>query len=740
MGMTIHKVSALIGNRELIIETGKIAKQSDGAVTVQYSGTVVLTTVVAAKQVDEEKDYFPLMVDYRERTYAAGKIPGGYFKREGRPSEKEILTSRLIDRPIRPLFPEHYRNEVQVMSTVLSADGENNPDLLGMIGASAALMISSIPFATPISAVRVGYTAGSFAINPTYQQTEEGDLDLVVAGTEDKIIMLEAGALEVSEEKMLEAIFAGQKDLQAIIRLQKELQAKVGKTKVEVKPRVIPQEVSQKVEKIVKGEFERVFDLKTKEEREAKAAELYEKVLTQFDDAHPDFKAADVRYVFEELEKERVREIILKESRRPDGRGFKDFRQITCEVGVLPRTHGSALFTRGQTQSLAVATLGTKADEQMIDALEGELTKRFMLHYNFPPFSVGETGPNRGPGRREIGHGALAERALKGVMPREEEFPYTVRLVSDILESNGSSSMASVCGATLALMDAGVPIKSPVGGVALGLVTKGNQWQLLTDIAGIEDHLGDMDFKAAGTTQGITALQMDLKIPGISREILKKALEQSREARLQILEKMAQAISAPRKELSAYAPRIITLHINPEKIGAVIGPGGKVIRKIVEETGAKIEIEDDGRVLIASIDPEAAKAAIERVQSIVEEPEIGKIYQGRVRKIMNFGAFCEIIPGTDGLVHISEIAEGFVKRVEDHLKVGDVVPVKVVSIDNEGKINLSMVQVKDGEGPPVPREPRAPSHREERQGSGQERSPSDRHRGRPPRHHSDPVE
>lgn len=737
--MTHTRVSALIGNRELIIETGKMAKQSDGAVTVQYGGTIVLATVVATHQPDENKDYFPLTVDYRERTYAAGKIPGGYFKREGRPSEKEILTSRLIDRPLRPLFPKDYRNEVQIMVTVLSADGENNPDILAMIGASTALMISPLPFTLPVGAVRVGSVEGQFLMNPTYQETEQGVLDLVVAGTEEKMIMLESGAKEISEEEMLKAILAGQKELQTAIRLQKELQAKVGKPKVQVESLKIPQEVYQKVTAIVQGQFEKIFDLGTKEEREEKITELYQKVLAQFDPTSADFKEADIRYVFDELEKKRVREIILKEKRRPDGRGFQEFREITCEVGTLPRTHGSALFTRGQTQSLAVATLGTKADEQMIDALEGELSKRFMLHYNFPPFSVGEVGPNRGPGRREIGHGALAERALKAVMPTEEEFPYTVRLVSDILESNGSSSMASVCGATLALMDAGVPIKAPVGGVAIGLVTEGKNWQLLTDIAGIEDHLGDMDFKAAGTEGGITSLQMDLKIAGISEEILRKALEQSKEARLAILEKMKQAISAPRKELSAYAPRITTLHINPAKIGEVIGPGGKVIRKIVEETGAKIEIEDDGRVLIASLDPKASEAAIARVKAIVEEPEVGKIYQGRVRKIMNFGAFCEILPGTDGLVHISEIAEGYVKSVEDHLKLGDVIPVKVISIDNEGKVNLSIVQAKDGEGPPVIRERKPRPEREEGQGPERDRG-GDRGRGRDrserPRGHS----
>ena len=730
--MALHRVSTPFGDRELILETGKMAKQSDGAVTVQCGGTVVLATVVAARTVNEGKDYFPLMVDYRERTYAAGKIPGGFFKREGRPSEKEILSSRLIDRPLRPLFPKDYRNEVQIMATVLSADGENNPDVLAMIGASAALMISPIPFNTPVGAVRVGSVDGKWILNPTYQETETGTLDLVVAGTEEKCIMLEAGAKELTETEMLEAIQAGQKALQAVIQIQKELQKKAGKPKFAVEKKQISKEIEQKVSAGVKGQFEKIFGLGTKEEREEKIKELYEKILAQFDVSSPGFKEADVKYVFEELEKQRVREIILKESRRPDNRGFREIREVRCETGTLPRTHGSALFTRGQTQSLAVATLGTKSDEQTIDALEGETSKRFMLHYNFPPFSVGEVGPNRGPGRREIGHGAWAERALKPVMPGEDEFPYTIRLVSDILESNGSSSMASVCGATLALMDAGVPIKAPVGGVAVGLVTEGNHWQLLTDIAGIEDHLGDMDFKAAGTERGITALQMDLKIPGISEEILKKSLEQSREARLTILKKMGEAIASPRKELSMYAPRITTLRINPAKIGEVIGPGGKVIRKIVEETGAKIEIEDDGRVIIASNDPQASEAAIARVKAIVEEPEIGKIYQGRVRKIMNFGAFCEIIPGTDGLVHISEIAEGYVKSVDDHLKVGDVVPVKVISVDNEGKVNLSIIQAKDGEGPPVVRERRGGDS--ERSGGRPDRDrPRDRHPRQPER-------
>lgn len=730
--MPTHRVSTTIGNRELILETGKVARQAGGAVTVQYGATVVLVTVVGAREVDEEKDFFPLTVDYRERTYAAGKIPGGYFKREGRPSEKEILTSRLIDRPLRPLFPDDYRNAVQITATVLSSDGENNPDILAMIGASTALMISEVPFTTPVGAVRIGSEGTGFVVNPSFLVTEQGDLDLVVAGTEERMIMLEAGAKEVPEELMYEAIRTGQRELQAVIRIQKELQAKAGKPKWPVEKRAVPAGVQKKVGEAVKGQFEKIFDLGSKEERETMLAELYQKVLAQFDAAAPDFKEADVNYVFHELEKERIREIILKENRRPDGRGFVQVRPITCEVGVLPRTHGSAIFTRGQTQSLAVTTLGTKADEQMIDALEGDLCKRFMLHYNFPPFSVGEVGPNRGPGRREIGHGALAERALRGVMPAEDDFPYTVRLVSDILESNGSSSMASVCGATLALMDAGVPIKAPVSGIAIGLITEGKDWKVLTDIAGIEDHLGDMDFKAAGTEKGLTALQMDLKISGITDEMLKRSLEQSKEARLAVLKIMLQTLSSPRKEMSVYAPRITTLHINPAKIGEVIGPGGKVIRRIVEETGAKIEIEDDGRVMIASSDAQAVAAAIDRVKAIVEEPEVGKIYQGRVRKIMNFGAFCEILPGTDGLVHISEIAEGYVKSVDDHLKVGDVVPVKVISVDSEGKVNLSIVQAKDGEGPPVIRERRPPSDRAEtsqghdRGGRGRERGHSER--------------
>ncbi len=688
----ITKVSTKIGSEELIIETGRMAKQSDGAVSVQYGGTVVLTTVVAAKELKEDQDFFPLTVDYREKTYAAGKIPGGFFKREGRPTEKEILTSRLIDRPLRPLFPEHYYNEVQVMSTVLSVDGDNNPDLLSIIGASAALIISQIPFEIPIGAVRVGFIDGKWVINPTYGQLEQSTLDLVLAATEENIVMIEGGASELSEDMMNQAIQFGREQVKLMIQIQRQLATKVGKLKQNPEPKLIPDGTRSKVEKHVRGRFLPIFRLKTKEERSAGKDSLFQEVLALFDVTNPEFKEKDVKAVFDEVEQREVRSLILDKGERPDGRGFKDFRSISCEIGLLPRTHGSALFTRGETQSLAVTTLGSGRDEQKIDALEGEQFKRFMLHYNFPPFSVGEVKPNRGPGRREIGHGALAERALRAVVPSEEEFPYVVRVVSDILESNGSSSMATVCSATLALMDAGVPINAPVSGIAMGLVKEGNKWKVLTDIAGIEDHLGDMDFKVAGTAKGITAIQMDIKIGGVTTEILKTALQDAKEARLKILDIMLKTISAPRQELSSYAPRITMLKINPEKIGELIGPGGKNIRKIIEESGATVDIEDDGRVIVASSDAKASEIAIQRISAITEEAQVGKVYQARARKIMPFGVFCEILPGTDGLVHVSELADGFVKRVEDHVKVGDVFPVKVISIDEQGKISLSRKQ------------------------------------------------
>ena len=683
------KVSAHIGKNELTIETGKLAKQADGAVMVQCGGTVVLVTAVAAKELRENQDFFPLTVDYREKTYAAGKIPGGYFKRESRPTEKEILTSRLIDRPIRPLFPSNYLNEVQIMATVLSVDLENNPDVFAITGASAALMISGIPYVTPVSAVRVGLIGGEFVVNPTYAQLEESRLDLVLAGTEESVCMIEAGASEVSEDELLRAIEFGHKEMQAVIQAQKKLAASCGKQKTVVPPFALPADIDKKVRATVGQGFLKMFRLPTKEKRHAERDRLREEVLKQFDLTNPDFKEALIHKAFDLYEEEEVRRLIVDNKERPDGRSFTDFRQISCEVGLLPRTHGSAVFTRGETQSLATATLGSGDDEQKIDALEGEMYKRFMLHYNFPPFSVGETGPNRGPGRREIGHGALAERSLRAVIPPQEEFPYTIRLVSEILESNGSSSMASVCAGTLAMMDGGVPLKAPVSGIAMGLVTEGDKWCVLTDIAGIEDHLGDMDFKVAGTRSGVTALQMDIKIAGVSSAIIKKALEDSKVARLKILELMLKAIPESRKDLSQYAPRITTLKINPSKIGELIGPGGKNIKRIIAETGAKIDIEDDGRVHVSSVDARAAQAAIDQIQSMSQEVEVGKIYQAKVRKIAAFGAFCEVLPGTDGLCHVSEIADGFVKRVEDHLKVGDVIPVKVLNVDENGKISLS---------------------------------------------------
>ncbi len=688
------RVSTKIGSQEWIIETGKIAKQSDGAVWVQCGGTVVLSTVCEAKEVKDDQDFFPLTVDYREKSFAAGKIPGGFFKREGRPSEKEILTSRLIDRPLRPLFPEHYYNEVQVMSTVLSVDRENNPDIVAMVGASAALMISQIPFEVSVGAVRVGCIDGKWIVNPTYAELEKSTLDLVLAATEENIVMIEGGAQELSEDQMNQAIQFGRDQIKALTKLQKDLRSKCGKEKTKPEPKVFSEELQKKIETHVKDKFLKIFRLKRKEERHEQRERMYEEVLSLFNVEDPQFKEKEVKAIFDQIEQREVRALILDKGERPDARGFKEVRAVTCEIGVLPRTHGSAVFTRGETQSLGVVTLGSGRDEQTIDALEGEQYKRFMLHYNFPPFSVGEVKPNRGPGRREIGHGALAERALKAVMPNEEEFPYVVRVVSEILESNGSSSMATVCSATLALMDAGVPIKAPVSGVAMGLVKEENKWKVLTDIAGIEDHLGDMDFKVAGTANGITSIQMDIKIGGVTAEILKTALQEAKEARLKILEVMLKTISTPKKDLSAYAPRITMLRINPEKIGELIGPGGKNIRKIIEESGATVDIEDDGRVLVASSDAKASQIAIARISAIAEEAQVGKIYQGKARKIMAFGVFCEILPGTDGLVHVSELADGFVKKVEDHVKVGDVFPVKVISIDEHGKINLSRKQAQ----------------------------------------------
>lgn len=702
--MAIEKVTREIAGRTLTIETGRMARQAHGAVTVQYGDTVILAAAVGSQKVKEGQDFFPLMVDYRERTYAAGKIPGGFFKREGRPTEKEILTSRLIDRPVRSLFVKDYFKEVNITVTVLSVDGENATDIPAMIGASAALLISPIPFESTMGAVRVGLIEGQLVANPTLEQLTKSDLDLILAGTKEKIVMIEAGANEISEEQMFDAIKFGHSVIREIIALQEELRKKVGLAKDPIEKAVEPAEIVAKVQKAVQGEFEKIYVPNRKEAVEDALNKLYtEKVLTQFDAAAEGFDEAPVKKAYEKIEKNYVREMILSKGKRPDGRAEREIRKITCEVGVLPRTHGSSLFTRGQTQSLSVVTLGTEDDKQRIDGLEGEMSKSFMLHYNFPPFSVGETGPNRGPGRREIGHGALAERSLSPIVPQPEDFPYVLRLVSDILESNGSSSMATVCGGTLALMDAGVPIKAPVSGIAIGLITgDGGRWKVLTDIAGVEDHLGDMDFKAAGTRKGLTALQMDLKISGVTDDILREAFDQAKEARFKILDAMQASIAEPRASLSQHAPRILMLKINPSKIGEVIGPGGKNIRRICEETGAKINIDDTGTVLIASVDSEGGQRALEQIQAITTEPEIGKIYEGEVQKLAVFGAFIEVLPGTDGLCHISEVTEGYAKNVTDFLKVGMKVPIKVLGIDERGKISLSIKQAKEGGMPELP--------------------------------------
>lgn len=684
----IKRVEKEIWGRKLVIETGRVAKQADGAVTVQYGDTMVFASAVASKEPVEGQDFFPLTVDYREKAYAAGKIPGGYFKREGRPTEKEILSARLTDRPLRPLFPEGYFNEVQIMLMALSYDGENDPDVLGIVGASAALALSSIPFPTTIAAVRVGRLEGKFVANPKANELESSDMNVVVAGTKDSIIMVEGGAKEVSEADMIAALAFGHEQVKIIIGMIEELVAQAGRPKQKVAPPEMDPNLVKRVKALAAGRIAAANKIFDKAGREAEIGKIAEEVSAALAEEFPE-QEGKISKVLEGIEQVDLRHAIIEEKRRADGRGPADIRQVSCQIGFLPRTHGSALFTRGQTQSLAAVTLGTKMDEQKIDDLEGESYKSYMLHYNFPPFSVGEVRPLRGPGRREIGHGALAERAIQPVIPAEGTFPYTVRIVSDILESNGSSSMATVCSGSLALMDAGVPIKAPVAGIAMGLIKEGNKIEILSDILGVEDHLGDMDFKVTGTREGVTAFQMDLKTAGISLAIMEKALAQAKVGRLHILDIMEKTISKPKPELSPYAPRIITIRIKPDRIGEVIGPGGKMIRSIVEQTGAKIDIEDDGTVLIASVDGAAGEAAREMILRLVEEPEIGRIYEGKVRRIAAFGAFVEILPGQDGLIHISELDTKRVARVEDVLKLGDSVAVKVIGIDPEGKIRLS---------------------------------------------------
>ncbi|MDP3791169.1 MAG: polyribonucleotide nucleotidyltransferase [Candidatus Omnitrophota bacterium] len=688
----MQKFEKSLGSQSIIIETGRMAKQADGAVTVQLGGTVVLVAAVCSKEVREGLDFFPLTCEYQEKTYAAGKIPGGFFKREGRPSEKEILTARLIDRPIRPLFAKGFINDMQIVAWVISSDSENDSDVLAMLGASAALTISDIPFAGPIAAVRVGRVDGKFVINPTFKDLTVSDIDLVVAGNRTSVLMVESGSSELPEETILEAIKFGHSQMQVLIDLQEEMAKKCGKPKREILFHRTDEELLKKVREASVSRLDEINRLNTKEQREEAMDKLGKDLVEKFATEDSGYSEKDVKFALYEAEEEEVRKFIIEKKMRVDGRKFDEIRQITCEVGVLPRTHGSGLFTRGQTQSLSVTTLGTSADEQTIDALEGETQKSFMLHYNFPPFSVGEVRPMRGPGRREIGHGALAERALKAVMPSKEKFPYTVRIVSDILESNGSSSMATVCASTLSLMDAGVPISNPVSGIAIGLVKEGKNTIILTDIGGVEDHYGDMDFKAAGTKNGVTAVQMDLKVQGISFEVIKEALEVARKARLSILDKMMQVIGQPKGDVSAFAPRIVVLKINQEKIGAVIGPGGKVIKKIIQDTGATVDIEDDGTVQVAGTDPKSIEMAVAIIKGITEEPEVGRIYKGKVKRVMNFGAFVEILPGKEGLVHVSELANKFVKSVEDVVKLGDEFDVKLMEIDDQGRLNLSKKQ------------------------------------------------
>ena len=693
----IARVERIIEGKSLSVEVGRVARQADGAALVRYGDTVVLVTAVASKQPRLGIDFFPLTVDYQERAYAAGKIPGGFFKREGRPHDKETLTARLSDRSLRPLFPKGYRQDVQIISTVLSADQENDPDILAIMGASAALTISPIPFLGPIGAVRVGRIDGKFVLNPTYAQQERTDIDLVVAGTQAAVVMIEAGSKEVSEESMAEAIDFGHKGIQTLIDMLLELAKKLGVAKAPFESPPPDQELRQRVSNVARDGLRTLAGVADKEEQRSRRQQLFDEVMAQFGD-EPDDRKLAVRVVFEQIEQEELRRMILEEGRRADGRALDQVRPISAEVGILPRTHGSALFTRGQTQALVTTTLGTSEDEQRVDDIEGEGTKRFMLHYNFPPFSVGEVRFMRGTSRREIGHGALAERALATVLPPKEEFPYTLRIVSDILESNGSSSMATVCGASLSLMEAGVPIRSAVAGVALGLVMEKDQTAILTDIIGLEDHLGDMDFKVAGTRQGLTALQMDIKTQGITAGLMAKALNQAKRARLHILDQMDRAISEPRPNISVYAPRILTIMIPVDKIRDVIGPGGKVIRGIVAESGAKIDVSDDGRVEIASVDEAAAQKALSIISRIVEVPQVGKVYSGKVVKIMDFGAFVQILPGTDGLLHISQIAEHRVKKVEEVLSEGEEIMVKVIDIDKSGKIRLSRKEVLESEG------------------------------------------
>lgn len=684
----MQKMQIEFGGRPFSIETGKMAKQANGSVVVQCGETIVLVTAVSSDQKREGIDFMPLTVNYLEMTYAAGRIPSGFFKREGRPTDREILISRFIDRPLRPLFPKTFQNETQVIATVLSADSDNDPSVLGMIGASAALYLSDIPFDVPIAGAKVGKIDGEYILNPSPEELELSDLDLFVAGSEDAIIMVEGSAKEVREADILEAILFGHQSLKPVIEMQKQLREACGMKKREINAETPDEGLVEKVRTIARERLPEVYQIPEKAKRREHLEEILNLTLQAFESGEGSSQKV-VKKVFEEMDRKLTRKWILEKRKRIDGRSFQDIRPISCEVGILPRTHGSALFTRGETQVLAVVTFGTSEDEQKINSLMGETYKSFMLHYNFPPFSTGEVSPLRSPSRREIGHGALAERAILPVLPSNEKFPYTIRIVSEVLESNGSSSMATVCGATLSLMDAGVPIKAPVAGIAMGLVLEDGQEAILSDILGDEDHIGDMDFKMAGTAGGVTAIQMDIKIKGISKEVLDRVLQQSRAGRLYILEKMRETLPEPRLDLSRHAPRIYTLQVKQEKIRDIIGPGGKNIRAIVDQTGVKIDVDDSGTVKLASPNYESVEKAIQIIKRLTAEVEVGGLYTGKVKRIMGFGAIVEILPGTDGLVHISQLADYHVKEVTDILKEGDEVQVKVLDVDPQGRIRLS---------------------------------------------------
>ncbi|MDR9854591.1 polyribonucleotide nucleotidyltransferase [Paenibacillus sp. VCA1] len=692
------RVEMQLGGRPLILETGRLAKQANAAVMVRYGETAVLCTVTASSE-PKDLDFFPLTVNYEERLYAVGKIPGGFIKREGRPSEKAILASRLTDRPIRPLFPEGFRNDVQVLNLVMSVDQDCSPEIAAMIGTSASLSISDVPFNGPIGGVVVGRVDGQFIINPTIAQQEISDIYVVVSGTKDAIMMVEAEANEVPEEIMLEAIMYGHEEIKKIVAVIEELVAKAGKPKMEVKLHAVDEEVNKQVREYAAARLVEAVRIAEKHARQDAIDAINDETVAYFEQQYIETPEllSDVKEVLHDIVKEEVRRLITHDKVRPDGRKLDEIRPIECDTGILPRTHGTGLFTRGQTQALSVCTLGALGDVQILDGIDLQESKRFMHHYNFPPFSVGEARPLRAPGRREIGHGALGERALSKVIPSETEFPYTIRLVSEVLESNGSTSQASICASTLAMMDAGVPIKAPVAGVAMGLIKDGEHVSILTDIQGMEDHLGDMDFKVAGTSEGVTAIQMDIKIDGIDRQILQDALKQAREGRMFILSKMMEAIQKPRETLSPYAPKIIVMNINPDKIRDVIGAGGKIINKIIEETGVKIDIEQDGRVYIASSNDEMNQKARSIIEGIVREVQVGEIYVGTVKRIEKFGAFVEILPNKEGLVHISQLSTERVAKVEDVVAIGDSITVKVTEIDQQGRINLSRKAVLTAE-------------------------------------------